>query len=124
MLYKILFRPEPKILVYFHWRFVLNFDKLQRIGESNIMNNGILATITYYENSTNLTIQWNDDKSFQKIKSYAHFKEGKIAKTCDCSKSIKAQRIGTTLIMNNGMKCTCITYRSCKDCSSQHQQTS
>lgn len=88
----------------------MKFDKNQRINEQNKMNNGIIATIIYYENNKDLTIKWEDDNSIQKIKSYAHFKDGKIAKTSDTPNAKKNKRIGETIKQNCGLNATIIEY--------------
>lgn len=82
--------------------------KLNRIGESNIMNCGINATIIGYFGWDNITIQF-DDGEIVKNKLYSCFKKGTIKhpkiKTYNYN-----DRTGEKRIMNCGMEATIINY--------------
>ena len=91
-----------------------NTNKLQdsRLGETRMMNNGMMATIIAYRNSLDIDIQFKDG-TISYNKTYYKFKKGQIGNTNTNER--QASRLGETRKMNNGMIATIIVYRSCKD---------
>ena len=87
-----------------------------RVGETNVMRNGLKATITEYRNSGDMDVEF-EDGSIRKNVSYAHFKEGKISLKSveEKSKKYAADRIGERKLMNCGQWCEITEYFAAHD---------
>ena len=83
-----------------------------RIGETNIANNGMKMTIIAYRKSYDIDVQF-EDGTIVEHRDYKRFKEGQI--TNITHQKFKEQKMGQINIANNGMKMTIIAYRSSKD---------
>jgi hypothetical protein len=87
-----------------------------RIGETNIMNNGQLATIIDYRNNNDIDVQF-EDCTIVYNKNYRCFQIGKIKNP---NKKVGIN-IGDSKISNNGMKMTIIAYRGYTDIDVQFE---
>ena len=86
--------------------------KIDRVGETRVMNCGMEATIIRYGKYSDIDIRFEDGKVVVH-KAYDHFKKGEIA-----NPNIKASavnRLGETRMMNCGMKATIIRYGNAGD---------
>lgn len=89
---------------------------INRIGETNIANNGMKMTIIAYRKNKDIDIQF-EDGTIVYNKSYDAFNKGLIKHP-----NINTiNRTGETNIANNGMKMTIIAYRGVKDCDIQFE---
>ena len=50
--------------------------KIDRIGETNISNEGCIMKIVEYNNCDDIIIQFEDEYKYRLCTSYRHFKEG------------------------------------------------
>lgn len=82
--------------------------RTDRINETNIMHNGLEATIISYENTNNITVRFSN--GYEVKTTYRYFKEGRVK-----GKTNNTKRLGETRIMNNGKEATIIAYRNSKD---------
>ena len=80
-----------------------------RLGETNMMNCGMEATIIRYNTNKDIDVRFKDG-TVVKHKSYSKFKKGGIA-----NPNIKTSRLGETSMMNCGMKATIIRYGKYSD---------
>ncbi len=84
----------------------------QRIGEANVNGHGEHMTIIGYENTDNITVQFDDGETV--VTSYYKFQHGLVG--CPShTENVARQRIGETNINNRGQKMTIIAYRSASD---------
>lgn len=83
--------------------------KIDRVGETRMMNCGMEATITRYENNMDIDVRF-EDGTVAKRKAYGRFKKGTIANPKN-----KASRLGETRMMNCGMEATIIRYGGATD---------
>ena len=86
--------------------------KIDRLGETRMMNCGMEATIIQYKNAMDIDVRF-EDGSVVEHKAYGNFKRGGIV-----NPNIRAfvkDRLGETRMMNCGMKATIIRYESAKD---------
>ena len=81
-----------------------------RLGETNMMNCGMEATIIRYGNSKDIDVRF-EDRTIAKCKMYGEFKRGNIAHPSTTAKA----RLGETRMMNCGMEATIIRYNTSKD---------
>ena len=82
--------------------------KIDRLGETKMMNCGMEATIIQYKNAMDIDVRF-EDGSMVEHKAYSAFKKGKIAH------SNTKDRLGETRMMNCGMKATIIRYGGYND---------
>ena len=94
--------------------FVSGPKPKDRVGESNTMKNGMMATITRYKSSAELDVQFADGVTVAN-KTYASFKSGSIGHPDTLHKAKVKDRTGETKTMFNGMNATIVRYRSAKD---------
>ena len=86
--------------------------KIDRLGETRMMNCGMKATIIRYENADDINICFEDGKVIEH-KTYRAFKKGYIAHT---STKVSAEaRLGETRKMSCGMEATIIRYEGATD---------
>ena len=78
--------------------------KIDRFGETRMMNCGMKATIIRYGNNGDIDVRF-EDGAVAVHKAYGKFKKGTIANPKN-----KASRLGETRMMNCGMKATIIRY--------------
>ena len=81
--------------------------KIDRLGETRMMNCGMATTIIRYGNSKDIDVRF-EDGTVVVHKTYNAFKKGEIA-----NQNIKVSaenRLGETRMMNCGMKATIIRY--------------
>ena len=86
--------------------------KIDRLGETRMMNCGMEATIIQYKNAMDIDVRF-EDGSMVEHKAYGNFKRGGIV-----NPNIRAfvkDRLGETRMMNCGMEATIIRYESAKD---------
>lgn len=86
--------------------------KIDRLGETRMMNCGMEATIIRYGNATDIDVRF-EDGSVVEHKAYGNFKRGGIV-----NPNIRAfvkDRLGETRMMNCGIEATIIRYESAKD---------
>lgn len=87
-------------------------SKIDRVGETRIMNCGMEATIIRYGGATDIDVHF-EDGTVVKHKTYRAFKKGSIS-----NPNIKASAetcLGETRMMNCGMEATIIRYNTGKD---------
>lgn len=84
----------------------------QRTGMTRKMKNGLMAEITAYNGSGDITVRFENGK-VNKHATYANFLQGSVSyeKTvAGCNKDLAQQRIGEQRVMNNGLKATIVRY--------------
>lgn len=91
--------------------------KNKRNGMTLTMNCGMKTTIIEYRNAHDIDIQF-EDGTIVKNKEFKSFQKGEIMNT---NISIKDKRIGTSLMMNCGMRATIIEYRNSCDIDIQFE---
>ena len=91
---------------------IVNPNFNQRLGETQMMNCGMKATIIRYENAKNIDVRF-EDGAIAKHKLYGEFKKGNIAN--QNTKASAENCLGETRMMNCGMKATIIRYGGCND---------
>ena len=84
--------------------------KIDRVGETRMMNCGMEATITRYENNMDIDVRF-EDGAVAKYKTYESFKKGSIAHPNTTAEA----RLVETHMMNCGMEATIIRYNTSKD---------
>ena len=84
--------------------------KIDRVGETRVMNCGMEATIIRYGGATDIDVRFEDGRVV-KCKGYREFKKGNIAHPSTTAKA----RLGETQMMNCGMKATIIRYNGVRD---------
>ena len=82
--------------------------KIDRLGETKMMNCGMKATIVRYGNSKDIDVRF-EDGTIAKCKGYKEFKKGGIANPNF------NPRLGETRMMNCGMEATIIRYGNTGD---------
>ena len=82
--------------------------KIDRLGETKMMNCGMKATIVRYGNSKDIDVRF-EDGTIAKCKGYKEFKKGGIANPNF------NPRLSETRGMNCGMEATIIRYNTAKD---------
>lgn len=86
--------------------------KIDRVGETRVMNCGMKATIIRYGKYSDIDIRFEDGKVVVH-KKYDQFKKGEIANPN--MKASAENRLGETRMMNCGMKATIIRYGNAMD---------
>lgn len=82
-----------------------------RIGKTNRMHSGMLATIIEYRKSTDIDVQF-EDGAIRKHCGYQEFKHGYISHPNNTRAAREKERVGQKRIMKNGLEATLIAYRS------------
>ena len=82
--------------------------KIDRVGETRMMNCGMEATIARYENNMDIDVRF-EDGTVAKRKAYSAFKKGSIVNQNFNS------RLNEAKMMNCGMKATIIRYGNTGD---------
>ena len=85
-----------------------------RLGESNIMKNGMRAVIVRYKSSAEIDVKFEDGVVVEN-KTYQSFQKGAIGHPNTLHKSKVKDRTGETKIMFNGMEATIVSYRDSHD---------
>ena len=86
--------------------------KIDRVGETRVMNCGMKATIIRYGGYNDIDVCFEDGKVAEH-KAYGPFKKGNIAHQ---NTNVSAEaRLGETRMMNCGMGATIIRYGRCED---------
>ena len=93
--------------------------KIDRTGETKIMNCGFNATIIEYINGDNITVQFEDGVVI-KNREYKEFKHGAI-KHPSLSKYFSNLRVGEERMMNCGLKAKIIQYDSADNITVQFE---
>ena len=93
-----------------------------RVGESQLMKCGQMATIIAYRGNQDIDVQF-EDNTIVYNKSYGNFKKAAIAHPKYPTKSSlpKTDYVGETALMNCGIKATIIAARSSKDIDVQFE---
>ena len=81
-----------------------------RLGETNMMNCGMEATIIQYAKYADIDVRF-EDGTIAKCKGYKEFKKGGSANPSTTAEN----RLGETRMMNCGMKATIIRYENNRD---------
>ena len=84
--------------------------KIDRLGETRMMNCGMEATIIRYGKYSDIDVRF-EDGAVVKHKDYGKFKKGNIAH----SNTTAEDRLGETRMMNCGMEATIIRYGGSSD---------
>lgn len=82
--------------------------KIDRVGETRVMNCGMKATIIRYGGYNDIDVRFEDGKVVVH-KAYDKFKKGSIAHPN--IKAFAEARLGETRMMNCGMEATIIRYK-------------
>ena len=85
-------------------------SKIDRLGETRMMNCGMEATIIRYENNMDIDVRF-EDGAVAEYKTYESFKKGSIAHPNTTAEA----RLGETHMMNCEMEATIIRYNTSKD---------
>ena len=104
-------------------KYYVQTQKSSILNSSRKMQNGIVAKCIAYRNNRDIDVEFEDGVIVCN-KTKNSFLTGKIAhpnKSRQLSKINHSSCIGETLIMNNGMKATCIAYRGCSDIDIQFE---
>lgn len=83
----------------------LVYNKVYKIGEKQVMQNGLIAEIIEYRGSNDIDVKF-EDNTIVTNKTYQAFLKGKI------SHPIKHKKLGEKHRMNNGLMAEIIAYRS------------
>ena len=94
-------------------------QKIDRTGETKIMNCGMRATILEYANGDNITVQFEDGEIVFK-RAYKEFVKGSI-KHPHLPRNFSHLRIGEEKIMNCGMKAKIIEYKGVNNVTVQFE---
>lgn len=87
-----------------------NFNKLEgRVGEKNIMSNGVEAEIIDYISATNITVRFKTGEIVYG-RRYCHFQSGRISPVSSDYSGHKESCVGESRLMKCGMRATCIEY--------------
>ena len=86
--------------------------KIDRLGETKMMNCGMKATIVRYGRYEDIDVHF-EDGSMVEHKAYSAFKKGEIANPN--MKAFAKNRLGETRMMNCGMEATIIRYGGVRD---------
>ena len=86
--------------------------KIDRLGETRMMNCGMEATIIRYGGATDIDVRF-EDGTVVKNRWYGNFKKGEIANPN--IKTFTEVRLGETRMMNCGMEATIIRYGGATD---------
>ena len=84
--------------------------KIDRVGETRMMNCGMRATIIRYGGVRDMDVRF-EDGAIAKCKIYGEFKKGNIAHPSTTAEG----RLGETRMMSCGMKATIIRYENADD---------
>lgn len=85
-------------------------QQINRVGESKLMDNGLLATIIGYRRHSDIDVQFEDGAIRANI-TYTSFKKGIVMHPGTLKKRSASSRIGETRTMRNGLDATIIEYR-------------
>lgn len=83
----------------------LVYNKVYKIGEKQVMQNGLIAEIIAYRGSNDIDVRF-EDNTIVTNKTYQAFLKGKI------SHPTKHKRLGEKHVMKNGLVVEIIAYRS------------
>lgn len=108
--------PKDDILLNFAHE-CYGYNHSNRVGMTLMMNCGMKAKIIKYENSMDIDVQF-EDGTIVKHKGFGAFQKRNIKNP---NVSIKDKRIGTSLMMNCGMRATIIEYRNSCDIDIQFE---
>lgn len=81
----------------------------RKVGQINLMSNGLKAEIIEYINANNITVRF-EDGSIVYNRRYAHFLSGSISNNSADYSSRKNSCLGETRMMKCGLQATCIEY--------------
>jgi hypothetical protein len=90
-------------------------QKIDRTGETRIMNCGMKATIIAYRGATDIDVQF-EDGTIVRNKNYHNFVNGGTI-----NPSIAKNRLGEIQMIKCGMQATIIVYRSTRDIDIQFE---
>ncbi len=99
------------------------YQKVQEessLNKTYRMNNGMMATCIAYRKSTDIDVQFEDGVIVEHVQKQ-HFIRGNVKHPNVNLRKNNASCIGLTLKMKNGMKATCIAYRSERDIDIQFE---
>lgn len=92
----------------------------ERIGETRIMTDGIMATVVAYRNSRDIDVQFEDGK-IRHNTTYSSFIKGNTRHPDKMPMAMQSQRLGEQRTMHNGMLATIIKYRMATDIDIQFE---
>lgn len=96
---------------------IRQFSFKDRTGEVNYNNQGLKMIIIAYRSAKDIDIQF-EDNTILKNRSYKAFKIGSVKKP---GVYVNKNKIGESIIANNGLKMTIIAYRGVKDIDVQFE---
>jgi hypothetical protein len=86
----------------------------RRIGETNTMSSGVIATIIAYRSSSDMDVEFSDGSVREHVR-YDTFKNGQIAPPNQTNKYLQECRVGETNTMRSGLVAKIIKYNSYND---------
>lgn len=87
---------------------------IDRVGETNIMNNELKATIIAYRKHIDIDVRFEDGSVAEHIE-YKNFTEGRVARPQDSRRNKRKLRIGEKRIMKCGLEAEIVAYRRSED---------
>ena len=87
---------------------------IDRVGETNIMNNGLKATIIAYRKHIDMDVRFEDGSVTEHIE-YRNFMEGRVARPQDSRRNKRKLRIGEKKMMKCGLEAEIVAYRRSED---------
>ena len=87
---------------------------IDRVGETNIMNNGLKATIIAYRKHIDMDVRFEDGSVTEHIE-YRNFMEGRVARPQDSRRNKRKLRIGEKKMMKCGLEAEIVAYRISED---------
>lgn len=87
---------------------------IDRVGETNIMNNGLKATIIAYRKHIDMDVRFEDGSVAEHIE-YRNFMEGRVARPQDSRRNKRKLRIGEKKMMKCGLEAEIVAYRISED---------
>ena len=85
-----------------------------RVGETNIMNNGLKATIIAYRKHIDMDVRFEDGSVAEHIE-YRNFVEGRVARPQNSRRNKRKLRIGEKKMMKCGLEAEIVAYRRSED---------
>ena len=87
---------------------------IDRVGETNIMNNGLKATIIAYRKHIDMDVRFEDGSVAEHIE-YRNFMKGRVARPQDSRRNKRKLRIGEKKMMKCGLEAEIVAYRRNED---------
>lgn len=90
-------------------------QRIQRVGTTNVMANGMKATIIIYNSSLDCTVQF-EDGAIKKRVTYEKFMKGNVQHPSLSTEALAQQRVGQFVKQKNGLNAELKAFRRWDDC--------